>query len=179
MLIGGGGLCAYLLYSCIEMMRLAATGLGSHGSLSRPEGFLAGASSVAIPILLGALFLWIAFQLVRPVFGGREVLVCAHHSLEITSIDFGCIWRRRNFAIRDVSGFRFGELGVSKYGAINGLRFEANGKRVKCLSGLRSVEAQTIPGEVERLGVSVTVDPTMPMMVEMERLRRKSFLGLF
>jgi hypothetical protein len=54
---------------------------------------------------------------------------------------------------------------------------EAAGKRIKMLYGLKSVEANKILNELQRLGFDVSRDPGMPMMVEMEEAHRRSWLS--
>jgi len=110
--------------------------------------------------------------------GRREVLRCTRDSLGIASIDFGVEWRHRNFAVRDIKDFRFGQVGSTRYGPINGLTFEANDKRGEFFGGLRVAEAQTILSEMQRLGVNVVADPAMPAMVKQEEeMWRKSPFG--
>jgi hypothetical protein len=53
------------------------------------------------------------------------------------------------------------------------LTFLAGGKLVKCLPGLKCVEAQLILNELERMGFDVVRDPEMPTMVQVEQSRRK------
>lgn len=162
----------------VEPTRLAGPDSDHPETFRSRAGFLQTLSALPLPFSWERCFVG-PFSCCG-VLGGREVLICSREWLQITSVDFGHSWRRRNFAIRDVGGgCRFGEVGVSKYGAVYGLRFEANGKRFKCLRGLKSIEAQIILRELERLGVSISNDPSMPGMVEQEKPRRKSLVGIF
>jgi len=107
--------------------------------------------------------------------GRREVLRCTRDSLEIQRIDFGVAWHPRRFPIRDIKGFRFGQVGATRFGPINGLRFVTHDKPVMSFRSLRAVEAQTILPELQRLGVNVVVDPAMLATVEAERSRKSLF----
>jgi hypothetical protein len=159
-------LCAFILYKSVEIIRdLMTDHRGSEASI--------------FSVLVSLICFWMIFQLSRLLFGHREVLRCTEDGLEITDCDFGYAWRRRDFFRRDVERIEFAAVGFSRYGAVTGLRFNADGKQMKCLRGLRSVEANKILSELRTLGFDTTVDPAMPMMMEIEESRRRSFWDLF
>lgn len=158
-------LIAFFLYKLVDVIRDLV--IGHPGS----EGLIASA-------LVVLLALWIVFQLSRGLFGHREVLRCTEDQLEITEFDFGHAWRRRSFFREDVKQIEFAAVGFSRYGAILGLRFSAGGRQVKLLRGLRAIEAHKILVEFEKLGFDTKVDPAMPMMMEIEESRRRSFWGM-
>jgi hypothetical protein len=158
-------LIAFFLYKLMDVVRALVIGHPGSGGLI--------ASAFVLPFVL-----WIVFQLSRGLFGHREVLRCTGDRLEITEFDFGHAWRRRSFARGDIKQIEFAAVGFSKYGAVTGLRFSASGKQIKCLRNLLSVEANKILSELRNLGFNTTVDPAMPMMMEIEESRRKSFWGM-
>jgi hypothetical protein len=156
---------AFFLYKLVDVVRdLVIDHSGS-------EGLIASA-------LVLLFVLWIVFQLSRWLFGHREVLRCTEGQLEITEFDFGHAWRRRSFFRENIKRIEFAAVGFSRYGAILGLRFSAEGRQVKLLRGLRAIEAYKILVALEKLGFDTTVDPAMPMMMEIEESRRKSFWGM-
>lgn len=123
-------------------------------------------------------FLGIIFQIVLSL-GRREVVSFTDDKLEIDHIEFGYRWRHRSFQRRDVKQIEFAAVGFSKYSTVTGLTFRDNGKRVKILRGLRSVEAQKILMGIRCLGFDTVSDPAMQMMVEIELSRRRPFWKLF
>lgn len=161
-----GLLCAFILYKSAEIIRSLMVDFR-------------GIKASVLPIFLFLIFLWMIFQLLQLLFGHREILRCADNELEITNFDFGYEWRRRSFLRQDVKGIEFAAVGFSKYGAITGLRFSAAGKQIKCLRSLPVLEANKILIELKNLGFDTTIDVAMPMMMEIEESRRKSFWGLF
>jgi hypothetical protein len=156
--------CSYVVYVLVQTFRDFVL------AYRRGEGSFLGA-------LLILLFLWIIFQIVLSL-GSREVVSFTNDKLEIDNIEFGYRWRHRSFQKRDVKQIEFAAVGFSKYGTVTGFAFRGNGKRVKILRGLRSVEAQKILMAIRSLGFDTVSDPAMQMMVEIEQSRRKSFWGL-
>lgn len=104
-------------------------------------------------------------------------LRCTRERLDVIDTVLGRVRRTRSFPRADVKRVMFGAVSLSKWGTVNGLVFEATGKRIKLLYGLQSVEAQKILEELRRLGFEVHCDPGMAMMVEMAKSRRSSWLG--
>jgi hypothetical protein len=113
---------------------------------------LSGSKAIVLPAVVLLIFSWMIFQLSRLLFGRREVLRCSNEDLNIISLDFGYAWRRRSFLRQDIKGIEFVAVGFSRYGSVTGLRFNAAGKEIKLLRGLRSVEAQTILTKLSELG---------------------------
>lgn len=172
-----------LVFSLIVMWqwaRLAKSFRGNLRNLMDSEvGFTHLLFHVAVLLLPGLsalVFLWVALQGLRPLFGSRQVLRCTHGELELTSIDFGRAWRSRTFAKDEVRSAAFGAVSVSKYGATNGLVFRFQNNQVKALPGLKAREAQQILKAMQGLGFDVSIDPVMKMVIEMED-SRSSFLG--
>jgi hypothetical protein len=161
-----GLLCAFLLYM-------------SGGLVHELMDDLSESKAAVLPAVVLLIFSWMIFQLSRLLFGRREVLRCTNDDLDIINLDFGYAWRHRSFLRQDIKEIGFGAVGSSKYGSVTGLRFNAAGKEIKLLRGLRSAEAQKVLAKLSDLGFDTVTDPAMPMMVEIEKSRRKSFWGLF
>jgi len=143
-------LCAFLLYM-------------SGGLVHELLNNLNQGKAAMLPSVVLLIFSWMIFQLSRLLFGRREVLRCTNEDLSIINLDFGYAWRRRTFLKPDIKGIEFAPLGFSKYGAVAGLRFNAAGKQIKLLRGLRPVEAQKILTKLSALGFDTGTDPAMPM----------------
>jgi hypothetical protein len=124
------------------------------------------ASSFWILLLVAAGGLWGRFT-------GVHNVQCTREMVEVTDILFGRV-KRTTYARTEVKEVRFGTVSVARYGSVNGLIFEVAGKPIKTLYGLRSIEAQRILDELQRLGFNVYSDPGMPMMVDIEKSLRKS-----
>jgi hypothetical protein len=123
---------------------------------------------VAILLVLATLRYWLV---------GIHDLRCTRDGLAVIDVFHGRKTKTRFFPRAEVRRVRFGAVSYSKYGATCGLIFTAADKSIKTLSGLKCIEAQEILDELQRLGYNVVHDPTMPMMIEMERARRKSWFG--
>lgn len=172
----GSAFCIFLLFEGSKLIHQAFVNSHSIEPMQASQMSLLSKIVIpALPLLLFAVFLWLIFQLVRPLCGSKQVLRCTREIIEITYIDFGREWRRRQFIRTEVHRFEFAAVGVSKYGAILGLKFNYQGKTIKFFAGLKAVEAQTILQEAKRLGVDTLIDPAMRMIVEIESSRRKSF----
>lgn len=98
---------------------------------------------------------------------------CTRETVEVTDILPGRV-KRTSYARTEVKEVRFGTVSIARYGSVNGLIFEVADKSIKTLYGLRSIEAQRILDELQRLGFRVYSDPGMPMMVDIEKSIRKS-----
>jgi hypothetical protein len=105
---------------------------------------------------------------------GRESLNCTSESVTLVRIARGKVRGTRIFPRESVKCVRFGAVAFSRYGSINGLVFDAAGKKIKTLPHVESPEAQTILREFDRFGYDVIHDIGMPMLVEMALERRKS-----
>jgi len=116
----------------------------------------------------------IALATIRFLSLGTHNLRCTVNNLEVIDTVRGKIKKTRTYPLADVKRIRFGP--VALFGFITGLIFDAAGKPARVLFGLRCVEARMILDEFQRLGFDVQRDPGMPMMVEMEDSRRKSWL---
>jgi|SRR5215469_4615355 len=122
--------------------------------------------------------LWEAF---RNLFPSGESLTCDSSGLIVGRIPRSSLhgrWVYESFANSAVKEMSFGAVERSPYGTITGLRFMVDGKRKKILAGLESPEAAEVLDALASLGVSVTRDPGMPMLVEMALSRRKRWAGL-
>ncbi len=134
-----GLLCAFLLYM-------------SGGLVHELLDDLSASKAAVLPAVVLLIFSWMIFQLSRLLFGRREVMRCTNDDLDIINLDFGYAWRRRSFVRQDIKGIEFVAVGFTQYGSVTGLRFNAAGKQIKLLRGLRSVEAQKILAKLSELG---------------------------
>lgn len=122
---------------------------------------------------------WLLILLVAALFGIRywfsaiHNLRCTRETVEVIDILPGRAQKTTSYARVDVKEVRFGEVGLSRYGSVNGLIFDVADKKVKTLSGLESPEAQRILNELQRLGFNTYNDPGMPMMADIEKSHRK------
>ncbi len=132
-------------------------------SVGRPASFL-----LLLPLAVGVIQYW---------FVGIHNLRCTRENIEVIDVIRGRTRRVRSYPRDSVKGIRYGGVSFSMYSSICGLILEVEGKPVKTLYGLKCVEAKKILDELQRLGFNVCHDPAMPMMVEMEQSRRKSWLG--
>lgn len=123
------------------------------------------------------LLLLSAIRAFQYLFVGVHNLRCTRENLEVIDVFHGRAKKTRSYKRSDVTGISFGTVSFSRYGATGGMIFEAAGKRIKALYGLKCVEAQKLLNELQRLGFDVCRDPGMPMMIEMEQSRRKSWFG--
>jgi len=123
------------------------------------------------------LLLLLAVGVLRYFFFGVRNLRCTRENLEVIDVFRGRAKRTRSYRRGDVGGIRFGSVSFSRYGPTGGLISEVAGKRINTLYGLRCIEAQKVLDELQRLGFNVCHDPGMPMMIEMEESRRKSWFG--
>jgi hypothetical protein len=134
-----GLLCAFLLYM-------------SGGLVHELLDDLSASKAAVLPAVVLLIFSWMIFQLSRLLFGRREVMRCTNDDLDIINLDFGYAWRRRSFVRQDIKEIEFVAVGFSQYGSVTGLKFNAAGKQIKLLRGLRSVEAQKILAKLSELG---------------------------
>jgi hypothetical protein len=125
-----------------------------------------GPSSFWVLLLVAAGGLW-------GWFTGVHNVRCTREMVEVTDILPGRV-KRTTYARAEVKEVKFGAVSIARYGSVNGLIFEVAGKPIKTLYGLRSIEAQRILDELQRLGFNVYSDPGMPMMVDIEKSLRKS-----
>ncbi len=95
--------------------------------------------------------------------------------LEILETVRGKVTATTDYSIEQVKRLRF--AAVSFRGRTAGLVFEAAGKKVTALHGLRSPEARRILKDAQRLGFETEYDPGTAMMVEMDLASRKSRIG--
>jgi len=120
-------------------------------------------------LLLSMLPLILAADILYP---DTNNLRCTREHVEVTRLLFGKVRNTLSFSTVDVKQVRY----VDSFGFLLGpparLEFQAGGKQVKCLQGLKCVEAQRILDEFERMGFDIVRDPRMPVMLEMERSLR-------
>jgi hypothetical protein len=119
-----------------------------------------------------------AFDALRSLFGGRQIMRCTRSRMEIVDMDLGRVWRRREFARKHLEEIVFGSVGMT-IGSRRGLTFVADGNRVRIFPGLKAPEAERILAELKRLGFDTMRDPQMLHMVELERTRRKYVFPTF
>jgi hypothetical protein len=107
------------------------------------------------------------------LYSGAVNLSCTRDTVQATWIRFGKVRRVLSFQGAEVKQVRYVAGSNPFSGRADYLSFLAGGKLVKCLFGLKSVEAQLILNELERMGFDVVRDPEMSTMVQVEQSRRK------
>jgi hypothetical protein len=127
-----------------------------------------------IRFLLAVAFLLVV-AIVQFVFAKIHDVRCTRDSLEVIDISHGGTVRTRSFLKSEIKRVRFGTVSYSRYSAVTGLLFTAQSNDIKALYGLKCIEAQAILEEIQGLGYDVEHDVAMPMTVEMELSRRKSW----
>lgn len=128
-------------------------------------------------LLSVVLLLVLGIGIARYFCGADHNLQCTREYLELVDVVRGRVRQTRQFTRAEVERIHFGTVRQSQYGSTGGLIFNVAGKRIKTLYGLKCVEAQRIIDQLQRLGFDVWHDPGMPMMVEIELSRRRSWLG--
>ena len=169
-----------LIWSVVALLFLLAQGIRIvmvvEAKLHRGSGsWLYYVAIIGLPLLGVLLLLWMALQFSRPFFGSQQSLRATSAGLEVASSDFGRTWQKRAFSKEEVRSITFGAFSVTRYGAVNGLRFAAQRKEIKILRGLKAVEAQSVLAGLRRLGFDVVIDPAMKMVIEIEQARDRSF----
>jgi hypothetical protein len=129
------------------------------------------------PLLVSAMITiaLLAVAWVLALLRGKVNLRCTREYLELTRVRRGRVLRVRSFLRTEVERIQFVDGSFFHSGARGSLGFIASGKKYEVLNCLLSVEAQKIIDECARLGYDVVRDIGMPMMIEMERSRRKSW----
>ena len=122
-----------------------------------------------------AMAFFVAMAIIHFVFDKIHNVRCTRDTFEVIDISHGRTVRTRSFPRPEVKRVRYGAVSYSKYGASTGLVFTVQDKEIKALYGLKCVEAQKVLSEIERLGYDVEHDVAMPMTVETELDRRKSW----
>ncbi len=159
----------FFLWQSTKVLALLGFGLQSLAAAHRDlEDTLIDLALVFLIGLAFVLLFAIAINLLRPLFGSRQAMQCTRDELELTSIDFGRVWRKRFFPTAEVGATEFGVHSISRYGVTKGLVFLVRKKRVKALRGLKAKEAQQILEIMRRLGFNVSLDPAMKMMIDLE-----------
>lgn len=115
----------------------------------------------------------LAIFLIGYLFAQDHNLRCTRDNLEVIDVLHGRTIRTRSFQRSEIKDIRFGIVSMfSKY-AVCRLIFYGGRQNIKSLYNLKCIEAQTILNELQHLGYDVSIDPGMPMAVEMEQSRRK------
>lgn len=144
---------------------------------TRPENWLYYVAIICLPVLGVLLFLWVVLQFSRPFFGSQQSLRATRAGLELASTDFGRTWQKRAFVKEEIDAISFGAVSVTRYGAVNGLKFNVHRKEIKALRRLKAVEAQRVLEELRRFGFDVVIDPAIRMVIEIEQARDRSVFG--
>jgi len=126
---------------------------------------------IDLHLLVGiSSFIWpmwplaLALRILYPV---ANDLKCNKDSIELTRVFRGKVRRVLKFPAVNVSSFRY-DSGMLLFGGTAGaLSFNVEDRTVKCLSGLRCVEAQMILNELRHRGFDVPNDPAMPAICQM------------
>jgi hypothetical protein len=106
------------------------------------------------------------------LYSGAVNLSCTQDEVQATWIRFGKVKRVLSFPKNEVTRFQYVDGFNPFSGRSSYLCFSVGERSVKCLPGLKCVEAQLILNELERMGFDVVNNPAMSGMVQMEQSRR-------
>jgi hypothetical protein len=105
---------------------------------------------------------------------------CTPDVLEVLFVFRGRVRRTVSFERSEVKKIQYDDGLPSMFQGPSGcLIFQARDQKIRCLHGLKSVEAQRLLTELQRMRFDTVRDPGMPMMNEMEQSRRKRPFALF
>lgn len=107
------------------------------------------------------------------LYPGDVDLLCTRESVRVTRRHWGRVRRVLVFPAADVRRFKYVSGTFPWFGSPGHLRFLAAGKQVTCLPGLKSIEAQLILDELQKMAFDVERDPEMSIWVQMEKSHRK------
>lgn len=120
-------------------------------------------------IFLPVLPLLIVWEM---LYSGSVNLKCTRDTVQATRMVCGKVRRIFFFPKNEVTRFQY----VDGFNPLNGrsgyLSFFVGERSIKCLPGLKCVEAQLVLNELERMGFDVVSNPAMSGMVQMEQSRR-------
>jgi hypothetical protein len=120
-------------------------------------------------IFLPVLPLLIVWEM---LYSGAVNLKCTRDTVQTTRMVFGKVRRILSFPKNDVTRFEY----VDGFNPLNGrsgyLSFFVGERIIKCLPGLKCVEAKLILNELERMGFDVVSNPALATMVQIEQSRR-------
>lgn len=106
-------------------------------------------------------------------YSGTVNLKCNRDTIWTTRIVCGKVRRILSFPKKDATRFQY----VNGFNPLNGrsgyLSFFVGERLIKCLPGLKCVEAQLILKELERMGFDVVSNSAMSGMVQIEQSRRR------
>jgi hypothetical protein len=126
---------------------------------------------ILLPIfLMGFFYAWYFWVLRKGDIG----LHCTREKFELLNIFRGQVRSVQSFAKVDVKQIQFGG---TTFSTVPGIVYSIAGKKTQIFKGIKCVEAKEILDQLDRLGYDVLHDVAMPMMVEMENERRKSWLA--
>jgi hypothetical protein len=111
----------------------------------------------------------------RYMFAEVHNLHCTRDSLDVIDVVRGRQKRTRSFPRTEVKNISYRALNYPMGAQHATLVVTLATQRIEALYRLKCVEAQQILYEIQRLGYDVEHDVAMPMMVEMEQSRRKSW----
>ena len=105
---------------------------------------------------------------------------CTPDVLEVLFVVRGCLRRTVSFARSEVKKIQYDDGLPSLFQGPSGcMIFQAGDQQIRCLHGLKSIEAQRILTELQRMRFDTVRDSGMPMIIEMEQSRRKRPFALF
>lgn len=108
----------------------------------------------------------------QALYPAMDEFRCTKESIRITRMVRGKPKRIRDFSTSEVRRIQYVHQDFPWFGSPSCLGFRARDKRVSCLDGLKTSEAQRILDELGRMGLDVARNPDMPVMIEMEEPRR-------
>jgi hypothetical protein len=139
---------------------------GKHGSSSMAQDLSHTPTNSAfflfIVILLLTLNAFLIFITRRALWGfypSDETFHCDSSTLTISKVRWfdtsNTQWETTSFPSSEISQVRFAIVAPDRYRSIHGLRFLANGKRMKALPGLNAQQANKILEGLQHLGVDL------------------------
>jgi hypothetical protein len=106
------------------------------------------------------------------LYSGTVNLSCTQDKVQTTWMRLGKVKRVLSFPKNEVTRFQYVDGFNPFSGRSSYLCFSVGERLIKCLPGLKCVEAQLILNELERMGFDVVSNPAMSGMVQMEQSRR-------
>jgi hypothetical protein len=114
---------------------------------------------VILLLLLNVFFFFILRRTLWGFFPSDEIFHCDSSTLTTSKVSWfdtsNTQWKTSSFPISEISELRFDTVAPDRYRSIHGLRFLANGKRMKALPGLNAQQANKILTALQALGVDL------------------------
>lgn len=133
--------------------------------------------SIVISVLIAAsrlsLPFWPLLIVSVALYSGTINLNCTRESVQTTWKRFGKVKRILFYPRAEVKRFQYSGAPNPLNGRSGYLGFVANGKVVKCLPGIKSVEAQLVLVALKQMGYDVACDPQLENEARVESSWRK------